>query len=165
MLMNDDEIGKALLNLNAEASAGAPDPRRLAGNVLARGRWRVRLLATMAVLLWLLAAAGVFFVIWVATWHLYPKQQKLMRDATLGKLPVERIVEIQALHFRAVELCTQVTAASFVALTLAALGTVLLVLESRRATLRQINAQLAEISARLKEMQPPPAKGSQQPEA
>jgi hypothetical protein len=161
--MSDKAIGKALLNLQTGASAGAPDPRQLAGKVLARERWRVRLLATLVVLLWLLAAAGVFFVIYVASWHLYPKQQKLMRDATLGKLPVEEIVEIQALHFRVVELCTQVTAAAFVALTLAALGTVLLVLASRRATLRQINAHLAEISAQLKQMQLPSAKQSQQP--
>jgi hypothetical protein len=163
--MSDKAIGKTLLNLETGASAGAPDPRQLAGKVLARERWRVRLLATLTVLLWLLAAAGVFFVLYVATWHLYPKQQQLMRDATLGKLPVEKVVERQAVHFRMIEICTQVVAAAFVALTLAALGTVLLVLASRRATLRQINAQLAEISEQLKQMQLPSANQSHQPTA
>jgi hypothetical protein len=163
--MSDKAIGKALLDLETGASAGAPDPRQLAGKALARERWRVRLLATLAVLLWLLAAAGVFFVIYVAIWHLYPKQHKLMHDATLGKVAAEKIVEIQALHFRAIEICTQVTAAAFVALTLAGLATVLLVLASRRANLRQINAQLAEISAQLKQMQLPSAKQTQEPTA
>jgi len=150
--MSDKEIGKALLRLDTEGSARAPDPRHLARKVLQRERWRVRLLTGLTVLLWLLAAAGVFFVIYIATWHLYPKQQQLMQDATLGKLPVEQIVEIQAILFQMVEICTRVLAAAFVALTLAALSTVLLVLASRRATLRQINASLTEISEQLKQL-------------
>jgi phage shock protein PspC (stress-responsive transcriptional regulator) len=153
--MSDQEIGKALMHVDTGASASAPDPRLLAGNILQRERWRVRLLTGLTVLLWLLAAAGVFFVIYVATWHLYPKQQQLMRDTTLGKLSVEKAVEIQAIHFQMVEICTRVVAAAFVALTLAALCTVLLVLASRRATLRQINASLAEISEQLKASQSP----------
>src|SRR5712692_1049852 len=128
--MSDKEIGKALLHLDTGATAIAPDPRQLAGKVLQRERWRVRLLTGLTVLLWLTAAAGVFFVIYVATWHLYPKQQKLMLDATLGRLPVEEVAKIQAVHFQAVEICTRVVAAAFVALTLAALCTVLLVLVS-----------------------------------
>ena len=151
--MSDKEIGKALMNLDTGALAGTPDPRQLARKVLQQERWKVRLLAGLTILLWLAAAAGVFFVIYVAIWHLYPKQHQLMHDATLGKMPVEKVVEIQAIHFQAVELCTRVVAASFVALTLAALSTVLLVLVSRRATLRQINDQLAEISGQLKQLQ------------
>ena len=161
--MSDKEIGKALVNLDAGASAGVPDARQLAGKVWQRERWRVRLLTGLTMLLWLLAAAGVFFVIYVVTWHLYPRQQQLMRDATLGKLPVEKVVEIQALHFQLVEICTRVVAAAFIALTLAALCTVLLVLVSRRATLRQINHQLAEISEQLKQLQLPAANQSRRP--
>lgn len=163
--MSDKELGKALMNLDTGANTGSPDPRQLAGKVLQRERWRVRLLAGLTILFWLVAAAGVFFVLWVATWHLYPKQQKLMHDATLGKLPVDKVVEIQALHFQVVELCTRIVAAAFVALTLAALGTVLLVLVSRRATLRQINDQLAEISEQLKQLQLPSANPSHRPPA
>lgn len=155
--MTDKEIGKALLNLATDAPGSVPDPRRLAAKVLERGRWHIRLLAALTVLLWLVAAAGVFWVLWAATFHLYPKQQKLMRDAALGNIPPEEVVEIQALHFQAVEICTRVLAASFIALTLAALCTVLLVMASRTVTLRQINASLAEISEQLKQLQPPPA--------
>jgi hypothetical protein len=88
-----------------------------------------------------------------------------MHNATLGKLPVEQVVEIQALHFQVIELCTRVVAASFVALTLAGLCTVLLVLVSRRVTLRQITDQLAEISEQLKQLQLPSGNQSQRPSA
>jgi hypothetical protein len=155
--MTDKEIGKGLLNVATDAPGSGPDPRPLAAKVLERERWRIRLLAALTVLLWLAAAAGVFWVLYAATFHLYPKQQKLMHDTVLGKVPAERVVEIQALHFQAVNICTQVVAASFVALTLAALCTVLIVLASRTATLRQINASLAEISELLKQRQLSPA--------
>ncbi|HEY7425161.1 MAG TPA: hypothetical protein VH682_13100 [Gemmataceae bacterium] len=163
--MSDKELGKTLMNLDTGAFAGTPDPRQLAGKVLQRERWRIRLLTGLTILFWLVAAAGVFFVIYVATWHLYPKQQQLMRDATLGKLPVDKVIEIQAIHFQMVELCTRLVAAAFVALTLAALCTVLLVLVSRRATLRQINDQLAEISEQLKRLQLASAHQSPRPPA
>jgi hypothetical protein len=154
--MTDKEVGKALLKVAIEAPGSVPGPR-LAAQVLARERWRLRLLAALTVLLWLAAAAGVFWVLYAAIFHLYPKQQQLMHDAALGEFPAAKVVEIQALHFQAVEICTRVVAASFVALTLAALCTVLLVLASRTATLRQINASLAEISEQLKQRQLPPA--------
>jgi hypothetical protein len=163
--MSDKEIGKALVNMDTDALAGISDPRRLAGKVLHRERWRIRLLTGLTILFWLVAAAGVFSVIYIATWHLIPKQHQLMRNATLGKLPADKVVEIQASHFQAVELCTHLVAVAFVALTLAGLCTVLLVVVSRRATLRQINAQLAEISAQLKRLQLASADQSQRPPA
>lgn len=163
--MNEKEIGKALLNLDTGTSARAPDPQQLAGKVLQQERGRIRLLTGLTILLWMVAAAGVFWVIYVATWHLYPKQHKLIRDATLGNMRVEEVVAIQALHFQVLELCTRVVAAAFVALTLAALCTVLLVLVSRRATLRQINNQLAEISGQLKQLQLPAVDQSHRPPA
>lgn len=161
--MTEKEIGRALLNLGRGVPAGALDPRQLTQQFLQRERRRVRLLTALAILLWLLAAAGVFFVVYVALEHLYPKHRKLMRDTALGNLPVEQIVERQALHFQAVEICTLVIAASFAALTLAALCTVLLVLASRRATLHQINTNLAEISEQLKHLRLAPSNPSSGP--
>ncbi len=161
--MNDEEIGKALLNLNSGTSAGAPDPRQLPAKMLQHERGRIQLLTGLTILLWLVAAAGVFFVVYVAIWHMYPKQHKLMRDAALGNVPVEEIVALQAIHFQVLDLCTRVVAAAFVALTLAALCTVLLVLVSRRITLRQINTQLAEISEQLRQLQHPAPDQSHRP--
>jgi hypothetical protein len=86
-----------------------------------------------------------------------------MRDTALGTLPAKQIVELQALHFQAVEICTLVIAASFAALTLAALCTVLLILASRRVTLHQLNANLAAISEQLKHLRLPPSDPSTEP--
>jgi cell division protein FtsL len=156
--MTENDIGKGLLNLNTDAPRSAADERQLARKVLQRDRRRVWLLAAMAVLLWLVAAASVFFVVYVAIFHLYPKQHQLMRDYALGDLPVQQMIEIQSLHFRTVEICTLVVSAAFVAATLAAVCTVLLVLVSRQATMRQINAGLAEIFEELHEQRPGPAR-------
>jgi hypothetical protein len=149
--MNENEIGKRLLNLDTGIVRAAAEDRQLARKVLQRDQWRVWLLAILAILLWLVAAAGVFFVVYVAIFHLYPKQQQLMRDAAIGNLPVERMIEIQSLHFRAVEICTLVVASAFVAATLAVACTVLLVLVSRQVTMRHINTNLMEIFERLQQ--------------
>src|SRR5262245_34633296 len=103
--MTDKEIGKALLNVATDASRSVPGPRQLAAKALERERSRIRLLAALTVLLWLVAATGVLWVLYTVTFHLYPKQQRLMQDAALGKLPAESVVEIQALHFQAAEIC------------------------------------------------------------
>ena len=105
----------------------------------------------VAVLLWLVAAACVFFVVYVAIFHLYPKQQKLMRDHAIGNLPAQQVIEIQSLHFRVVEIYTLVIAAAFVAATLAAVCTVLLVLVLRQATMRQINMSLVQLFKELQQ--------------
>jgi hypothetical protein len=118
----------------------------------------MRLLTGISIFLWLLAAAGVLFVVYGALWHLYPRQKLLFREAALGKLTAEQIDALQATHYMVIEAATIVLAASFIALTLAALCTVLLVLVSRRATLAQINQNLAEISQQLK---PPPMTAQQ----
>jgi hypothetical protein len=95
----------------------------------------------------------VLYVVYGALWHLYPRQKLLMHDIALGKLTPEKVDALQATHFMVVEAATVVLAVSFIALTLAALCTVMLVLVSRRATLAQINQQLAGISEQLR---PPP---------
>src|SRR5688572_18821425 len=153
--MNENEIGAGLAKL--EALRGADDDRLLARKVLQRDRGRVWLLTGLAVLFWVIAAAGVLFAVYVAIFHLYPKQQQLMHDHAIGKLPTELFVEIQALHFRMIELCTLVVAAAFVAATLAAICTLLLILVSRRATLRHINANLVEIFEQLQQQRLGPA--------
>jgi hypothetical protein len=156
--MTEKEIRKALLDLDAATPGAAPDPRQLARSVVERDQRQVRLLAGVSILLWLVAAAGVLFVVYGALVHLYPRQKLLFREAALGKLTGEEVDALQATHFMVVESATVILAASFIALTLAALCTVLLVLVSRRATLRQINRNLVEISEQLK----PPRKPAEQ---
>ena len=151
--MNENEIGAGLARL--EALRGDDSDRWLARKILRRDRRRVWLLSGLAVLFWAISGAGVFFVVYTAMFHLYPKQQQLMHAQAAGNLPTEQLIEIQSSHFRAVELCTLVVAASFIAATLAGICTLLLILVSRQATLTHINSSLAKIFELLQ--QPTPA--------
>src|SRR6476661_6334227 len=141
--MNDDDIRAAMHNLDTKVPAVSLDPRQVASRVIKRHQWQIRFLTGIAIFLWLFAAAGVLYVVYGALWHLYPRQKLLMHDIALGKLTPEKVDALQATHFMVVEAATVVLAVSFIALTLAALCTVMLVFVSRRATLAQINQQLA----------------------
>lgn len=146
--MTEKELGRALLDLDVAPPAGAPDPRQLTRQILQRDRRRIRLLAGLATFFWFLTAAGVvclcpFYVMMIAPrlraydagraqlandWHAW---------ATVGEWAAYWLV------------------ACIVSLLLAALCTVLLTLFTRRATLRQINASLMEISEQLKQLRQP----------
>jgi hypothetical protein len=147
--MTEKGIGGGRVNCDLAVPADPLDASGLARQALRRERRCMRLLTGIATLLWLLAAAGVAFVVDVVLRRLNPTLQQLLRDSALGKLPVERMVVLQAIHFQAVKICTLIIAASFAALTLAALCTVLLVLISRRVTLHQINTKLGAINEQL----------------
>jgi hypothetical protein len=156
--MTENDIRAAMRNFDTALPAGSLEPRQAASRVLKRHQRQMRLLTGISIFLWLLAAAGVLFVVYGALWHLYPRQKLLFREAALGKLTGEQVDTLQATHYTVIEAATIVLAASFIALTLASLCTVLLVLVSRRATLAQINQNLAEISQQLK---PPPMTAQQ----
>ena len=145
--MTERELGKALVRLD-----GAPAARPLTDRVLARDRRRVRLLAGLAALFWLLAAAGVvafcpFYVMNVA-----PR----LRAYHAGRAQLQNDWEAWA---RVGEWAAYLSLACVLSLFLAAVCTLLLVLFSRRATLRQINASLADISEQLRQLRDAPAAG------
>jgi hypothetical protein len=149
--MTEKELGKALLRLDADKLGAACDARELTRRILKRDRWRVRLLAGLTIALWSLAALGILLVL-SAFLNLYPKQKQLLRDIELGKISAETREGVERFHWMVVEKATVVVAGLVAILALAAIGTVLLVLASRRATLRQVNANLLEISEQLKQL-------------
>ncbi len=143
--MTENELGKALLNLDMAPPPTAPDPRQLTRNILERDRRRVRLLAGLATLFWVLTAAGIvslcpFYVMMVA-----PR----LRAYEAGRAQLANDWEAWA---TVGDWAAYWILACIISLLLAAVCTVLLVLLSRRATLRQINASLAEISEQLKQL-------------
>ena len=140
--MTEKELGKALLNLDM---APARDPRQLTQNLLERDRKRIRRLAGLATLFWILTAVGIvclcpFYVLIVA-----PR----LRAYHAGRAHLENDWNDWAL---AGDWAAYWILACIIALLLAAICTVLLILLSRRATLRQINASLVEISEQLKRL-------------
>lgn len=149
--MNEKEVGRILLGLDASRLGLDADSRTLTVRVLQSDRWRVRLLSVVTIILWGFAAAGILLVLFVLL-SLYPKQQALMHDLQRGNLSETDRDHIQQVLWIITEKATAMVAVSVGALVLAALGTVLLVHTSRRATIRQLNASLFEISEQLRQL-------------
>ena len=148
--MTEQELGKALLNLDVAPVPHAADTRHLTRHILARDSNRVRLLAGLSTFFWILTAVGVvclcpFYVIVVA-----PR----LRAYRAGRAQLENDWNDWAI---AGDLAVYWILACIISLLLAAICTVLLTLVSRRATLRQINASLVEISEQLKQLRQLPS--------
>ena len=148
--MQANELGQALLACDAPLGH---DPRQMIGRILERDRLRVRFLARATVILWLLAAGGVFLLVWYFLNYLEPKLWAHAREQDTEGM--KRLVGHWVMIGNAAAWFIGTLA---VIMLTAALTTVWLVFASRRATLRQVNAQLAEISDQLRQIQQAPAK-------
>jgi magnesium-transporting ATPase (P-type) len=148
--MTEKELGEALLHLDTTST---PDPKILTARILTRDRRRVRVLTWVSVGAWLLAAGLVLLVlVWFAL--LMPLQAKLHQEE---KQPTGRVTAAERERLQheteiAFKMGTVLTTMSVGVLSLAALSTTLLVLASRRATLRQVNANLVEMTDQLKQL-------------
>ena len=146
--MSEQELIRALQELVARQSP-PPEPRRLSSELIARDRWRVRLLAGLTALLWLGGIAGVLYMIfWFNRFIIaYSPFRTTEPGSRVAWTRTEEFHAKMELH-HSLEVCE----AAVPVLLLAALGTVWLVFSSRRATLNQINLSLAEISEQLRQM-------------
>ncbi len=149
--MSDKELSRALLDLDARTLAGAADPRAATTKILDSDRRRVWWWSAIALTLWI---AALLMVLWmmVAMALLMPFEAHLRNPdevARAGMTPEQlEMAELKA-HIMSRMITVGVTMSVGV-LALAAGSTVFLVLASRRATLRQINASLLEIPEQLK---------------
>lgn len=145
--LSDRKVGEALLQLDL-----APEAKPTAAQVeriIDGDRRRVRWLTRLTVALWILAAAGAV-LIFVIGGLVFPMIAKMLHQAGEGSLerpdtPFLMLAKLTALAIAGGSI-------SFVTLVAAGLATVLLVFRSRRATLRQINANLLQISEQLKQL-------------
>jgi hypothetical protein len=149
--MTQKDLGQALLRLGVTELSGLPDVREQTWAILERDRRRVRRLTAMTIGAWLLST-GLIFTVLVAFGLLFPRVAKLRMDVEQGKVTQDEQVHLRNEHDLGLMKGTLLIAFSVAALTFAALCTVLLNLATRRATLRQINASLLEISDQLKEL-------------
>src|SRR5262245_2253929 len=143
MTMDEREMGRELLRWDTLGAGPGDDPRQLTRRVLRRDRLRLRILAGLTTLFWFLGAVGIFLLIWTFLIWVAPKLIQVAREQ--GVRPV--LVEVMAKGMAGVAVCVA-------CLALAALFTIFLILASRRATLRQVNAQLREISEEVKSLRP-----------
>jgi hypothetical protein len=153
--MSEKELGRALLELDSQKLSGLSDAREQTWRILERDRRRVWWLTAATIALWASAVAMVLAML-VAFGLLMPMQAKLRDDAQLARVGLTPADREEALHKAAIifQMITVGVTFSVGLLSLAALATVLLITASRRATLRQINASLLEISQQLKELRP-----------
>jgi hypothetical protein len=183
--MNEKDLGEALLRLDMSARPPA-DARALTDRVLARDRRRVRVLTWLTVGTWLVAATLVLFLL-IGFGLIFPAMAKLRDESGQNRwkpgaaapgprsepvagddkgqnrfTPAQREQMQHDLEI-AFKLSTVVITFTVGALSLAGLCTLCLVLATRRATLRQVNANLVEITEQLKQLRQeraPPAGGS-----
>jgi uncharacterized membrane protein len=146
--LSDKKLGEALLRLELTPPAAPPVPTAAqVERVIESDQRRVRRLTRLTVVLWFLAAAGAL-VVFVGGGLVFPAIAKTLKQAGEGSLdkPDTPFLMLAKLTAMAI-VCGSL---SFVTLVAAGLSTVLLVFRSRRATLRQINANLLQISQQLK---------------
>jgi hypothetical protein len=154
--MTGKELSDALLKLDATQLSGATDVRALTWKILDADRRRVRRWVIVTVALWVVAAI-VILGAFVAFGLLFPAHAKVMQEAGIPREVVERPPEIEKMHLILTSFIGKVSflvAFSVLTLTLATLATLFLILATRRATLRQMNASLIEIGEQLKRLSP-----------
>jgi hypothetical protein len=149
--MDEHELGEALLRAGAAEDRDLPDARDLAATVIARDRRRLRALGGLILALWLAGAAGIGFVLYNLAIYV-PEYMRLQMKIEEGGVSMEQRQRIQENNLGGFQIGLSLTVGSVAVLALAALGTFLLVLASRRATLRQVNASLALISDQLRQL-------------
>ncbi len=147
--MNPKDVGDALLNLELSPPSKATADQ--IGRIMDADRRRVRRWMWIAVLLWIVAAIGAF-AIFIIGGLTFPFIAKLVAESGEGSLDSPDTPFLALAKLMAVSMV--IGTASFVSLVTAGLSTVLLLVCSRRATLRQINSNLLEISEQLKHTSP-----------
>lgn len=162
--MSDKKLGDALLKVDLTPSPIATAVR--VDRIIEEDRRRVQWLARLTVALWVLAALGAL-LIFIVGGFVFPAIAKTLNDATQaaeaakalkGELAAPSQIDTAFLMLaKLLAACIVVGFLSFVLMMAAGLATVVLVFRSRRATLRQINANLLQISEQLKTF------GGQQP--
>jgi hypothetical protein len=137
--MNEKELADKLLRLGTSELSSPPGPRELTQRIIARDRRRVTALAVLALVFWL-ASVVVLYVFMGELLALYAQFQKAGWPASdPHAAPVYRFLIGLA--------------ASLEALSCAFVITMVLLFVSRRASLRQINANLIEISEKLERLE------------
>jgi hypothetical protein len=156
--MLDKDVGDALLTLDLTPQTDAPTAQ--IERIIDADRRRVKRWMRLSIALWILAALGAL-VIFIMGGLAFPLIAKLLAEKGQGTLenPDTPFLVLAKLVAMSMVFGT----AAFMALVCAGLATVLLLVRSRSATLRQINANLLQISEQLKRASAGGAKSAPMP--
>jgi len=143
--MSDKALGDALLKLDLSPQV-VPTSVQVA-EIIDRDHRRMKWLSRCTVALWMVAAMGTLAV-FVLGGLTFPQIARALREAGEGSMEAPNTPFLMLAKLTAMGML--IGSLSFVVLVVAGLSTVLLVFGSRKATLRQINANLLQISEQLK---------------
>jgi hypothetical protein len=173
--MLDKNVGDALLKLDLSPQTDPPSAQ--VERIIDADRRRVKRWTRIAIGLWIFAALGAF-VIFVIGGLTFPVIAKMVMEENKAKATAGEAGAKTASHEKDAEprqgtldepntpflllakltaMCMVLGTASFMLLVFAGLATVLLLLRSRTAMFRQINANLLQISEQLKRVPPTPS--------
>lgn len=143
--MLDKDLGDALMRLDLAPESAVPTAQ--IERIIEVDRRRVKRWTRITITLWIVAALGAMFI-FIMGGLTFPLIAKLLNESGEGSLqnvntPFLALAKLMAM-------CLVIGTASFVTLVAAGLATVWLLVRSRSATLRQINANLLQISDQLK---------------
>jgi hypothetical protein len=154
--MNERELSSSLLELDV---AAAGDPRKLTQAILDKDRRRLRLLTFLGIGAWTIALLLILLAM-VNFALLFPRHAKIRMDFESGAITAAERDTQQTTYLTDYQIASFQVTLSLLALLPAALFTLLLVSATRRATLRQVNANLIEIGQELKALRQSLAKGA-----
>jgi hypothetical protein len=155
--MNEKELGKALLQLDADKVAAEPNAAQLTQPILNRDKRRVRLLTGLTIATWLVAGLLILCVLLSFIFIIVPQIKTLTQNTEAGNLTSDQTLSILRMHTLMFLKSSILIAFSVLIMAAAALFTVLLIFASRQATLRQVTANLAEVSQQLKILRSSPS--------
>ncbi len=146
--MNERELKQSLEDLDL---AAASDPRKLTQTILDKDRRRLRLLTFLGIGAWTIALLLILLAM-VNFALLFPRHAKIRMDFESGAITAAERDTQQMTYLTDYQIASFQVTLSLLALLPAALFTLLLVSATRRATLRQVNANLIEIGQELKRL-------------
>ena len=170
MVSLDKNVGDALLRLDLSPRSELPSAQ--IERIIDEDRRRVRRWMRISIALWVIAALGALFILIMGSLA-FPVIAKLFKEEKQGavtgaiedgnvnadkavaaskeeKSPLEETNTSFTVLAKLVSMCLVIGTAAFMALVFAGLATVLLLVRSRSATMRQINANLLQIAEQLK---------------
>jgi hypothetical protein len=156
--MTDKELGDALLKWDAGKYASGADVQGQVANVLRRDVRKVRRLTIGTVVLWIVAAVGVPLFFFLFCQLVMPKVVELQQEVIThrkGTDPQTLANAARLISDVTLKMGILLVTASVGALLLAGGCTVWLVFATRRATLREVNANLAAVAEHLKRLPTP----------
>jgi hypothetical protein len=155
--MNEKELGKALLQLAADKVAAEPNAAQLTQPILDRDKRRVHLLTGLTIATWVVAGLLILCVLLSFIFIIIPQIKTLTQNTETGNLTSDQTLSILRMHTLMFLKSSILIAFSVLIMAAAALFTVLLIFASRQATLRQVTANLAEVSQQLKILRSSPS--------